>query len=185
MTEIYEERFSRRLGAPISLDTMIGEDVVLGFGVVIEENVLVGNNVLIESYSIIRPGVIIGDNTEIRPFCFIAEGARIGRKVKIFQYVNICKDAIIEDCVYIGPKTILTNTRKIAHLRKYRPEIDPPKICYGARIGTNVTILPGITIGRNALVGAGSVVTKDIPDLAVAIGSPARIVGEVLPGERI
>jgi len=145
----------------------------------------VGENVLIESYTFIRPNVTIGDNTEIRQFCFIAEGAKIGSNVKIFQFSNICKNAIIEDCVYIGPGVTLTNTQKIAHLRSYKPIIDAPVIKYGARIGSRAVILPGVTIGRNALIGAGAVVTKDVPDNEIYYGNPARYKGDVPEGERI
>jgi len=80
---------------------------------------------------------------------------------------------------------VMTNTRKISHGRSYEPEIEGPVIKYGARIGSGAIILPGITIGREALVGAGCVVTKDVPDYTVFMGIPGECKGEVPEDERL
>lgn len=182
---IYQERWTERLECRIHPSCRFGDDIVMGFGVIIEEGVSIGNNALIDHYTVIRPDVRIGDHSEIRQFCFIAEGASIGEQVKIFQFSNICKNAVIEDRVYIGPKVVLTNTKKISHNRQYRPVIDPPIIRYGARIGTGAIIMPGVIVGRNALVGARSIVTHDVPDNAIVKGIAACIVGEVPEEERL
>jgi acetyltransferase-like isoleucine patch superfamily enzyme len=117
----------------------------------------IGKNTKIDSYVYIEEGVTIGDNCKIRPFVFIPTGV------------------VIEDNVFIAPNVTFTNdkhpraqgewTRLNTRVKKY------------ASIGAGSTINPGVQIGENALIGAGSVVTKNIPDNAVAVGVPARVVG--------
>lgn len=91
---------------------------------------------------------------------------------------------IIEDHVFIAPFFVGANTPKIVHGRDYPLELKPYRIKFGARIGIAVSVLPGVTIGREALIGAGSLVTKDVPDYAVAFGRPAKIVRIVPIEER-
>lgn len=143
---------------------------------IIEDNVTIGKNCYIGHYTLIRPNVVIGDNTEIRAHCFIAPGAHIGNNVLIMQYSNICQDAIIEDRVYIGLACILTNTRKIKHTRDFDLVVKPPRVEYGARVGSRVTVLPGFNIGKNSLIGVGSVITTNIPEGEVWFGIPAKYV---------
>jgi acetyltransferase-like isoleucine patch superfamily enzyme len=95
------------------------------------------------------------------------------------QFSNICRDALIESECFIGMGCMLTNTRKIAYRRSYEDVCEPPIIRRAARIGARVTILPGVEIGENALIGAGSVVTKNVPPCWVAVGNPAILVREV------
>lgn len=140
----------------------------------IEGSVTFGNNVFIGHYSIIRPNVIIGDNSEIRHYCFLAGDLKIGNNVKIFQYSNIGKGSIIEDNVYIGPRVTLTNTKKISHGRNYKADIEAPIIKYGARLGSGCIILPGVTIGEESVIGAGSVVTKSTEPGWIYTGNPAK-----------
>ena len=163
----------------------IGKNCEIEHGAVLEDDVVIGDNCFIGYYAIIRPGVVIGNNTEIRSHCFIAEGVKIGSNVKIFQFSNIGSTSIIEDCVYIGVRVLLTNTRRIAHLRKYKPEIAGPYICYGARIASGAILLPGIKIGREALVGTGAIVAKDVPSREIHFGVPAVKRGNVPDSELI
>jgi len=178
----WKPEVAARLIHPI---TSIGRDVEVCFGVVIEESVIIHGPGFIGYYTIIRPRVLIGSHTEVRAHCHIAEEAEIGSGVKIFQCSNISKQCRIEDRVYIGAGVVMTNTRKISHGRSYEPEIEGPVIKYGARIGSGAIILPGITIGREALVGAGCVVTKDVPDYTVFMGIPGECKGEVPEDERL
>jgi acetyltransferase-like isoleucine patch superfamily enzyme len=170
---------------PISPTATFGQNVRIGRNVIIEDHVWIGDNVLIDHNTIIRPGVFIGDNSEIRPNCFIAEAARIGSRVKIFQFSNISKGAVIADRVYIGARVTFTNTRKISHERDFDPVLAAPIVEYGVRIGSVVTILPGITIGKNALIGACALVTRDVGENDIMMGVPAKRVGEVPIEERI
>lgn len=152
---------------------------------VIEEDVSIGENCYIGHFTLIRKGVKIGNNSEVRAHCFIAPDVIIGSNVLILQYSNICQGTRIEDNVFIGAKCMMTNTRRIKHRRNFDLKITPPYIEYGARIGSRVTLLPGVRIGNNSLIGAGSVVSKDIPPKEVHIGVPTKFIKMVPEDELI
>lgn len=167
----------------VSEGSIIGNGTDIQYGAIIEGNAIIGDNCFIGYHSVIRPNVLIGTNTDIRCLCYIAEGVQIGSNVKIFQFSNIGSGTIVEDRVYMGPRVLITNTKRISHGRPYTACIDPPVIGYGARIGGGATILPGIVVGRNAVVGAGSVVTRDVDDGAIVVGNPAVWIKNVEPEE--
>ena len=152
---------------------------------IIEEGALIDRPAYIGHYTIIRPKAIIKYNSQIRAHCFIAEGAEIGINTHVFQYSNIGAYTVVGDDVWIGPRVLVCNTKNIAHKRPFVTKLTPSTIKRGARIASGVVILPDVIIGENALVGAGSVVTKNVPDNAIVYGNPAKIVGEVPLGERI
>ena len=136
---------------------------------------------------VIEPGCDFGLGVKVGYNTVIEEGVKVGSHVRIFHLCNITAGAIIEDDVFIGPGVIMSNTNKISHGRslEYTGHRAPPIIRQGARIGSNVTILPGVVIGREALVGAGSVVTKHCVAFGVYIGSPAKWTKEVPGRERL
>ena len=143
-----------RSGTIIYCDVCIGEDFQTGHNVMIREKTRIGNRVAIGTATVIEGHTVIGDDVNLQSLVYIPTETCIGNKV------------------FIGPNTVLTNDR-------YPPRniggLKVPTLMDGAAIGANVTILPGICIGRGALVAAGSVVTRDVPDRMLAIGSPARI----------
>ena len=150
---------------------MIASDVALGDGVVIHHPALVN-----------LYGCRIGDRTRIGTFVEIQRGASIGRSCKISSHTFICDGVTIEDGVFIGHGVMFTNDRVPRALTadgELQTEADwqltPTRVARGASIGSNATILPGLTIGEYALVGAGAVVTRDVPDGAVVAGTPARL----------
>jgi len=113
----------------------------------------------------------IGDDCHIASFVEIGKGVTIGKQCLIEAFAFIPEGVTIEDNVFVGPGVCFTNDRK--------PPSDKRELTLvkqGASIGANSTIICGVTIGKNARIGAGSVVTKDIPDGALAYGNPARIV---------
>lgn len=138
----------------------------------------------------------IGPGTRIWAFCHVLSGARIGRlcnigdhsfieggvtigdEVVIKNGVSIWRGVTIEDRVFIGPNATFTNDF-VPRARVFHDHYQPTLVREGASIGANATLLCGITIGRYALVGAGSVVTRNVPDFALVVGSPARISGYV------
>ncbi len=127
--------------------------------------------------TIIREGNIIGDNVSIGSNTTLEIGNRIGNNVKIHSNCIIGEYVIIEDYAWIGPSVITLATLhppcpKYEECAKH----DPVTIKKNAKIGGNVTLTPGVTIGENSLVGAGAVVTKNIPPNSVAVGSPARVI---------
>lgn len=128
----------------------------------------------------------IGDNTKIKSFTYIEEGVTIGKNCKIEPFVFIPSGVTIEDNVFIGPGVFFTNDmypRSVnsENLVKGKSDwkMEKTVVREGASIGAGSTIVCGLTIGKMAMIGAGSVVTKDIPDYTLAYGNPARPVKKV------
>lgn len=143
----------------------------------------IGSDTIVEENTIIAEGAIIGNNCKIHRNIYIDSGVIVGSKVKIQDNVMIPHGIIIEDGVFIGPSVAFTNDkypRSINRDGTLKTSLDWEEsrtiIKYGASIGANSTIVCGITIGEWAMIGAGSVVTKDVPANTLVIGNPARIV---------
>jgi acetyltransferase-like isoleucine patch superfamily enzyme len=143
-------------------------------------NVRVGANVRIFNF-VNAYGCEIGDNTKIGSFVEIQKNARIGRNCKISSHTFICEGVDIADEVFVGHNVSFINDKlPRATNADGSPQteanwrVQPTRVKRGASIGTSATILGGITIGERAMVGAGSVVTKDVPDGATVAGNPAR-----------
>ena len=120
-------------------------------------------------------GCKIGKNTKIDSYVYIEAGVTIGNDCKIRPFVFIPTGVTIEDDVFIAPNVTFTNDK---HPRSHGDwKLLETRVKSHASIGAGSTITPGVTIGENALIGAGSVVTRDVPDNAIAVGMPARIVG--------
>jgi UDP-2-acetamido-3-amino-2,3-dideoxy-glucuronate N-acetyltransferase len=131
-------------------------------------------------------GCEVGDGTRIGAFVEIQKGAVVGERCKISSHTFICEGVTIEDQCFIGHGVMFTNDRfPLATNPDGRPQteadwtLEPTRVKRQASIGSNATILCGITIGHGALVAAGAVVTRDVPDFAVVAGCPAKIVGDV------
>jgi acetyltransferase-like isoleucine patch superfamily enzyme len=127
-------------------------------------------------------GCVIGDETKIGAFVEIQKSATVGRRCKISSHTFICEGVTIEDGVFIGHGVTFVNdsypraTNKAGELQTESDwRVERTLVCKGASIGSGATILCNTTIGENAIVGAGSVVTKDVPAHAVVAGNPARI----------
>ncbi len=131
-------------------------------------------------------GCEIGDESKIGTFVEIQKGVLIGRRVKISSHSFICEGVTIEDEVFIGHGVMFTNDRyprATTQSGRLQTEADwsvvPTRIKRGASIGSNATILCGVTVGERAIVGAGSVVTHDVPPDTIVAGVPARLVRKV------
>ncbi|MGQ9802170.1 MAG: acyltransferase [Candidatus Saccharicenans sp.] len=163
-------------------------------------------NYFVHPSSYIDDNVKIGEGTKIWHFCHIQSGARIGKNCVLGQNVNVgnnviignyCKiqnnvsvyeGVILEDYVFCGPSMVFTNVTnpRCKYPQSGSQNYKRTLVREGATLGANCTIVCGLTIGRNAFVGAGAVVTKDVPDYALVLGNPARIVGWMSEaGERL
>lgn len=134
----------------------------------------IGKDTNIWQYCVVLPEAEIGENCNICSHCFIENKVKIGNNVTIKNGLYLYDGITIEDNVFIGPNATFCND-KYPKSKQYPEKYPETIIKNGASIGGNATILPGITIGENALIGAGSVVTKDVPANSVVTGNPARI----------
>jgi len=140
--------------------TVIGDRLQTGHGVLIREGNRIGNDVSVGTHTVIEHHVLIGNGVRVHSNAFIPEYS------------------VLEDGSWVGPNVVFTNA-----LYPVSPgaksTLKGPHLRSGAKIGANATLLPGVVIGRDALVGAGSVVVRDVPDGAVVVGNPARVVRQV------
>jgi UDP-2-acetamido-3-amino-2,3-dideoxy-glucuronate N-acetyltransferase len=152
----------------IASDAVIGEGTRVGNFVLIRDKTQIGQGCTIGSYVDIEGEVVIGDYVSLQSACYITRGV------------------IIEDQVFCGPRIVTMNDKRMIYRRTNLVFVrSSPRILHGARVGGGSVLLPGVTVGENALVGAGSVVTKDVPNFAIVRGNPARIVGTVPMEDRI
>ena len=156
----------------------------------ITDDVELGENVKLARF-INLYGCIVGDNTKIGTFVEIQKNAVVGKNCKISSHSFICEGVVIEDDVFIGHGVMFINDlypRATSSTGQLQTEADwkveRTFIKRGASIGSGATILAKLTIGENALVGAGSVVTKDVPPNAVVAGNPARLLRYVQREEK-
>jgi len=189
----------------IGKNSMIGENVTIGDDVVIFPNVYIGENTKIGDGSIIQYGAFIEHDCNIGKHCRIGTNAVLRRETNIGDYsifgslsasegknwignhvlihsqCHITTGIIIEDWVFIAPLFVGANDPKMLHGRRHIEKFVPkgPHIKFGSRIAVNVTLLPGVVIGRECLIGASSLVTKNVPDFSVTFGVPARVVKSV------
>ena len=131
-------------------------------------------------------GCEIGDNTKLGTFVEVQKNATVGKNCKISSHTFICEGVHIEDNVFVGHNVTFINDmypRATAEDSKMQTEEDwkviPTFIKRGASIGSSATVLAGVTIGENAIVGAGAVVTKDVPADTIVAGNPARIIRKI------
>ncbi|MDD4938563.1 MAG: DapH/DapD/GlmU-related protein [Candidatus Omnitrophica bacterium] len=157
------------------LSLTIGKNAVLRTGSVIYAGTKIGDHFESGHNVVIREDVSIGDGSAVWSNSVVDYSCRIGSKVKIHNNCYIAQFTNIEDDVFIGPGVITANDPHPVCTKCMKG----PTIKRGAKIGANVTILPRVTIGEYALVGAGSVVTKDVPPRSVVYGNPARVIKSV------
>lgn len=151
----------------------------------ISKKAKLGSNVQIWNEVQIRQDVVIGNNCILGKGVYIDKGCRIGNNIKIQNYASIYRTTIVEDSVFIGPYVCFTNDTLPRSTDNNALKNDSEwlsgtcTVCYGASIGASSVILPDITIGEYAMVGAGSVVTKDVGPHQLVFGNPATLQGYV------
>lgn len=152
----------------------------------IAPDVHLGENVSIYSFVNLY-GCSIGDNSRVGAFVEIQKNARIGKNVKVSSHTFICEGVTIEDHVFVGHNVSFINdkyphatTEGGAPQSEADWKVVKTLVKRGASIGTSTTVLCGVTIGENAMIGAGSVVTHDVPDNAIVAGNPARLMRKAI-----
>lgn len=153
----------------------------------INNDVILGKNVNIYHPNLVNLyGCVIGDQTKIGTFVEIQKNVTVGSRCKVSSHSFLCEGVTLEDEVFIGHGVMFTNdiypraTNEDGSLKTdddWETVKTLVKRC--ASIGSNATILPGVTIGEKAIIGSGAVVTHDVPDYAIVVGVPARVIGDV------
>ena len=160
------------------LPTRIGDGAVIRSHTVIYAGNEIGRNFQTGNKVNVRESNHIGDNVSIGTLSVVEHHVHIGNDVRIHTQAFIPEFAVLEDGCWIGPNVVLTNA-KYPVSPGVKESLAGPVIRKGAKIGANATLLPGVEIGENAIVGAGAVVVHDVPAGAVVVGNPARVINDV------
>ena len=145
----------------------------------VDEGCQIGKGTKIWHFSHIMSGCVIGENCNIGQNVVISPDVVLGRNCKIQNNVSVYTGVRCEDDVFLGPSMVFTNVINPRAAVSRKDEYKPTILKRGASVGANATIVCGHTIGRHALVGAGAVVTKDVPDYAIVAGVPAKVIGKI------
>jgi acetyltransferase-like isoleucine patch superfamily enzyme/dTDP-4-dehydrorhamnose 3,5-epimerase-like enzyme len=148
------------------------------------QSVHIGGETKIWQFCVVLPGARIGSDCNICAHVFIEADVTIGDRVTVKSGVQLWDGVTLEDDVFVGPNATFTNDRR-PRSRQHPERFARTRVKQGASIGANATVLPGITIGEHAMVGAGAVVTRDVPDYATVVGNPATIIGYTNTVERV
>jgi UDP-2-acetamido-3-amino-2,3-dideoxy-glucuronate N-acetyltransferase len=146
---------------------------------VIDAGATIGQGTKIWHFCHIMPAAVIGSHCNIGQNVFIDNQAQVGNGVKIQNNVSVYNGVVLEDDVFVGPSAVFTNVINPRSFIERKTEFRPTLVQKGASIGANATIICGVTIGSYALIGAGAVVTRDVPPYALVTGNPASQKGWV------
>lgn len=162
----------------------LGTAVTVGAGCIIYRGAKIGDMVFFGDMATVREDVNIGEYTIIGRGVTVENKVNIGRKCKIETEAYITAMSTVEDYCFIAPEVTFTNDNFLGRTEERKKHFGGPILRKGARIGANSTLLPGIEIGEDALIAAGSIVTKDVPPRIVVMGSPAKYFKDV-PEEQL
>ncbi|MBO4586476.1 MAG: N-acetyltransferase [Bacteroidales bacterium] len=143
----------------------------------VDEGVTLGKGTKVWHFCHIQSGAVLGENCSLGQNVNIGPNVKIGNGVRIQNNVSVYEGVEIEDNVFLGPSCVFTNVLMPRADRSVHGKYERTLIREGASLGANCTIVCGHTVGKRALVGAGAVVTKDVPDYAIVAGVPAKIIG--------
>lgn len=163
---------------PGEVATLIGDGAKIRSHTVIYAGNQIGRGFQSGHGVLIREDNVIGEDVSIGSGSVVEHHVRIGNRVRLHSNVFIPEFSVLEDDCWIGPNVVFTNA-KYPRSQRVKMELIGPWVERSAKIGANATLLPGVRIGRDALVGAGSVVTRDVPPGSIVVGSPARVVKHI------
>lgn len=159
--------------------TSIGAGTIVSTGAIVLAGTTIGDRVILGDQSCVRERVTIGDDVVVGRGSLVENDTTIGAMTKIQADAYITAYSTLEEHVFIAPCVVTTNDNWMGRTEKRFDNIKGPTIRRGARVGGGAILCPGIEIGEDAFVGAGAVVTKDVPPRVVVVGSPARILRDV------
>lgn len=171
----------RHRRCPISKDQGSGPKADRAFihpQALVDPKVRIGSGTRVWAFAHLVNGAVVGRDCNICDHTFVEGSVRIGDRVTLKCGVYLWDGLVLEDDVFVGPCAAFTNDRR-PRSRQVPSEYPITRLCQGCSIGANATLLPGVTIGRWALVAAGAVVTRDVPDHGLIVGVPGRLVGWV------
>jgi acetyltransferase-like isoleucine patch superfamily enzyme len=142
------------------------------------DSATIGDGTRIWAFCHVLPGAVIGRNCNVGDHCFVESNASLGDEVVLKNGVSVWNGVTIESRAFVGPNVAFTNDRA-PRAKVFDSTVVPTFVREGASLGANATIVCGVVVGRYAMVGAGAVVTRDVPDFGLALGNPARVVGYV------
>lgn len=160
------------------LATVIGDDAMIRSHTVIYAGNRIGKNFQTGHHVIIREENEIGNDVSVGTSSVIEHHVKIGNNVRIHTQAFIPETSVLEDGAWIGPNVVITNAAYPLS-QNVKKELKGAIVKKGAKVGANATLLPGVVIGENALVGAGAVVTRDVPAETVVVGNPAVVINEI------
>ena len=163
---------------PGELPLSIGQGAVIRSHGVIYAGSRIGERFQTGHGALIRESCTIGDDCSVGSGSILEFNVRLGNRVRLHSHVFVPEFSILEDGCWLGPNVVLTNA-KFPLSKQAKETLAGVSVCRNAKVGANCTILPGVVIGEGALVGAGTVVTKNVPPGTVVIGNPGRVVGKV------
>jgi len=160
------------------LETTIGDNAIIRSNSIIYAGNIIGNDFQTGHHSMLRENNRIGDNVSIGTHSCVEHHVDIQDKVRIHSGVFVPEYSVLEEGCWLGPQVVLTNA-KYPLSKNVKQNLRGPRIGKKAKIGANVTVLPGIEICENCLIGAGSVVVKNAPANKILVGNPAKVIGDI------
>jgi UDP-2-acetamido-3-amino-2,3-dideoxy-glucuronate N-acetyltransferase len=142
-----------------------------------ERRVRTGAKALVYPPSVVAEGARLGTDVVVGAFCFVAKGAVVGAGTRIQSHTSVWEGVELGEDVFVGPGAVFTNVRHPRAAFPRAPEWDRTVVEDGATVGAGAVLVAPVRVGRCAMVGAGAVVTRDVPAYAVVVGNPARVVG--------